>query len=113
MLSYEDCLALSDLSEEEVAAIAEHEHIPGMAAAAMGNYLVHTPQGVPMLKRMIVDDIKAAEKDGNWEHALQLKMVLRHFVETHPDAPALPAPEGNDEPSPWKEGARKSGLDSG
>ena len=89
MLNYEDCLAMSDLTEEEVAAIAEHEHIPQMAAAAMGNYLVHTPEGVPMLKRMIVEDIEEAKATGHWEHALELKMVLRHFVETHPDAPAL------------------------
>ncbi len=92
MLSYEDCLALSDLSEDEVAAIAEHEHIPEMAAAAMGNYLMHTNAGVPMLKRMILEDIEHAKATGHWEHALELKMVLRHFVETHPHAPALTGP---------------------
>jgi hypothetical protein len=92
MLCYEDCLALCDLTEEEIAAIAEHEHIPDMAAANLGNYLVHTPQGVPMLKRMIVEDIAAAKRQCNWEHALQLKLVLRHFVEHHPDRPALAAP---------------------
>ena len=86
MLSYEDCLAMSDLTEEEVAAIAEHEHIPEMAAAALGSYLVHTPEGVPMLKRMILDDIEHAKATGHLEHALHLKMVLRHFVETHPNA---------------------------
>ncbi len=93
MLSYEDCLALSDLTEEEVAAIAEHEHIPDMAAAALGSYLVHTPEGVPMLKRMILDDIEHAKATGHREHALNLKMVLRHFIDTHPHAPALAAPE--------------------
>lgn len=93
MLSYQDCLALSDLTDDEVEAIAEHEHIPAMAAAALGNYLVHTPDGVPMLKRMILDDIETARADGNWRHALDLKMVLRHFVETHPHAPALSAPK--------------------
>lgn len=92
MLSYEDCLGLSDLTEEEIAAIAEHEHVPQMAAAALGQYLVHTPEGVPMLKRMILEDMENAQKQGNWNHALELKAVLRHFVETHPDNPALAKP---------------------
>lgn len=40
MLSLEDCIALCDLTEEEVLAIAEHEHIPEMAATELGNYLL-------------------------------------------------------------------------
>lgn len=85
MLSYEDCVALCDLTDEEIAAIAEHEHIPRMAAAALGAYLISTPEGVPALKRIILDDIAAAEARGNKQHALKLRMVLRHFVETHPE----------------------------
>ncbi|MGB8275504.1 MAG: hypothetical protein WCF16_09590 [Alphaproteobacteria bacterium] len=83
MLTLEDCLALCDLSEEEIAAIAEHEHIPVMAAIELGQYLVHTPEGVPMIRRFILDDIRAAQDRGDGEHALLLKAVLRHFVETH------------------------------
>ena len=92
MLSYEDCRAFSDLTQEEIDAIAEHEHIPQMAAAALGNYLMHTPAGVPMLNRMILEDIEEAKRRGDWEHALQLKVVLRHFMESHPDHPALGKP---------------------
>ena len=32
MLTLEDCIGLSELDEEEILAIAEHEHIPEMAA---------------------------------------------------------------------------------
>ena len=60
MLSYIDCVALCGLTEEEIAAIAEHEHIPAIVAVELGSYLIHTPDGVPMLKRMILDDIQAA-----------------------------------------------------
>jgi hypothetical protein len=38
MITLEDCIALCGLSEQEVQAIAEHEHIPEIAAAAMGRY---------------------------------------------------------------------------
>lgn len=85
MLTLEDCIALCDLTKEEVAAIAEHEHIPEIVAVEMGNYLVHTPDGVPAIKRIILDDIESAKARGNQEHALALRLVLRHFVETHPN----------------------------
>jgi len=32
MITLEDCIALCGLTEEEVLAIAEHEHVPEMAA---------------------------------------------------------------------------------
>ncbi|HRY14980.1 MAG: hypothetical protein KDJ31_14730 [Candidatus Competibacteraceae bacterium] len=84
MLSYEDCVELSDLTEEEIAAIAEHEHLPEMAALEMGSYLVHTSEGVPMIKRIILDDIEEERRRGHNEKALQLKLVLKHFIDTHP-----------------------------
>ena len=35
MISLEDCIALCGLTEQEVMAIAEHEHVPEIAAAAI------------------------------------------------------------------------------
>ena len=87
MLTYEDCLGLCDLTDEEVAAVAEHEHIPRLAALELGNYLIHTRDGVPLLKRIILDDIALSEQRRDWEHALKLRLVLRHFVRTHPYHP--------------------------
>jgi len=85
LLTYEDCLALCELTEEEVAAIAEHEHLPEIVAAEYGNYMIHQPNGLPAIKRIILDDIAAARARGNFKHALALRLVLRHFVENHPD----------------------------
>lgn len=85
MLTYEDCVALSELTEAEIAAIREHEHLPAIVAAELGAYLLHSPEGVPCLKRMILDDIEAARRRRDWEHALELRLVLRHFVLTHPE----------------------------
>ena len=85
MLTLEDCIALSELNESEIAAISEHEHIPEIVAAEYGNYLLHSPEGVPMLKRIILDDIKAAEQRDDLLHALHLRLVMRHFIRTHRD----------------------------
>ena len=85
MLSYQDCVELSDLTEEEIEAIAEHEHLPEMAALELGSYLVHSPEGIPMIKRIILEDIDEERRRGDAEKVLQLKLVLKHFVDTHPE----------------------------
>ena len=84
MLSLEDCLALCDLTEDEVLEIAHHEHIPEIAAAQLGNYLVHAPGGEMRIKTMIRDDIAAARACGDRARELGLKLVLRNFVLQHP-----------------------------
>jgi hypothetical protein len=84
MLSLEDCIALCDLTEEEVLAIAEHEHIPEIAATELGNYLLRTPDGELYIKSMIRDDIHAANARNERERVLTLKAVLRNFILQHP-----------------------------
>ncbi|MCU7876640.1 MAG: hypothetical protein KZQ84_07515 [Candidatus Thiodiazotropha sp. (ex Lucinoma borealis)] len=86
MLTYEDCVGMCDLTDEEVDAIAEHEHIPNIVAAELGNYLIHEESGIPKIRRIILDDIEMAEKRGDMEHTLVLKLVLRYFVQNHPSA---------------------------
>lgn len=66
MLTLRDCIGLRDVTEDEIAVVAEHERIPMICAAELANYLVHSPDGVPMLKRMILDDIEAAEAGEDW-----------------------------------------------
>ena len=83
MLTLEDCIALSGLTPEEIAAIAEHEHIPGIVAAELGKYLVETPDGCKCIRAFIRDDIAAAEGRGDRDRVLRLKLCLRHFIEHH------------------------------
>lgn len=84
MLTVQECLDFCDLSAEEIDAIATHEHLPQVAAAALGQYLIECPDGVPRIRRIILDDIAAAESRGDRARALELKLVLKHFVDTHP-----------------------------
>jgi len=85
MLTYQDCIGLSDLTEEEIKAIAEHEHVPDIVALEFGHYLIETEDGVPAIKAIIIDDIAHAEKNGDSKHATKLKLVLQHFIDTHPE----------------------------
>lgn len=91
MLTLEDCLALCDLSEEEIEAIMEHEHVPEIIAIELGQYLVTRPNGERFLKRIILDDISDAEQRGEAAHARKLRMVLHHFIRTHPALAAAKA----------------------
>ena len=84
MLRLEDCVALCGLSEEEVLAIAHHEHLPEIAAAELGNYLVRTPQGEMRIKTIIRDDIAEARAKGDRLRELALKLMLRNYVLQHP-----------------------------
>lgn len=86
MISYEDCVALSELTQEEIDAIAEHEHLPTIAALEEGDYLAHSGSGQRTVKRMIEEDIKAAIARGDHLESAKLKLALRHFVERHPAA---------------------------
>ena len=86
MISLEDCIGLCGLTEEEVLAIAEHEHLPEIAAAALASYLLHQAHGAETVRDMIVGDIREAQGRGGREHVLTLLHVLHHFLKTHPEA---------------------------
>ncbi|HTL26090.1 MAG TPA: hypothetical protein VL280_05705 [Burkholderiales bacterium] len=84
MLTLEDCLALCELNEEEVRAIAQHERIPEIAAAELAHYLVRRPDGEIALKAIIRDDIAQAIARSDRLRALALKALLRNFILHHP-----------------------------
>lgn len=86
MISLEDCIGLCGLTEEEVLAIAEHEHLPEIAATALAQYLLSHRHGSEKVRDMIVDDIRKAQSSGDREHVLTLLHVLHHFLKTHPEA---------------------------
>jgi hypothetical protein len=87
MITIEDCIGLCGLTEEEVLAIAEHEHLPEIAATALAEYLLSLEHGSEKVRDMIIDDIREAELNcGQKEHVVTLLHVLHHFLKTHPEA---------------------------
>jgi len=84
MISLEDCVALSGLTEEQVLAIAEHEHLPEIAATALAQYLSNQAHGMEKIRDMIVDDIRQAQQRQDKAHILTLLHVLHHFLRAHP-----------------------------
>jgi hypothetical protein len=98
MITLDDCIGMCGLTEEEGLAVAEHEHLPEIAATALAQYLLSQEHGSEKVRDMIVDDIRQAQQGGDRQHVLTLLHVLHHFLKFHREA----------EPSrhPW------SGLES-
>ncbi|WP_315853552.1 hypothetical protein [Marinobacterium arenosum] len=74
---------MSDLTEGEINAIAEHEHMEPMIAMALGHYLI-THDDEQKIKNIIMDDIKHAHRTGHYAHERVLRGVLQHFISSHP-----------------------------
>jgi hypothetical protein len=45
MITLADCIGFCGLTEEEVPAISGHEHLPEIAAATLGQYLLSQEHG--------------------------------------------------------------------
>lgn len=86
MLTIDDCIALSELTENEIDAIALHEDLTEMAALELGNYLLHLPNGERAIRQIILDDIARAQDHRNYVNSAKLKLVLKAFISAHPGA---------------------------
>lgn len=86
MLSLQDCLDMSELSEDEIEAIAEHENVPEIVAAEMGNTLLKTNAGACLLKLYMLDNLERAKEHGHIDKAKRLRRMIGHFDYTHPGA---------------------------
>lgn len=86
MITPEEIVGMTDLTPEEVGAIAEHEHTTDVLAAGMVEYLMHRHGGPQAINRMICEDIRAALHRDDVAHARSLYATLRHFIATCPEA---------------------------
>lgn len=86
MISLDDCIAMCGLTREEVLAIAEHQHLPEVPAAALGCHLLNSTNGCIQIRDMIIDDVRAAQARGERAHVQTLLHVLHHFLRQHPEA---------------------------
>ena len=84
MLSIRDCLDYCDLTDDEVALIAEHEGIPEAAAAQIACGMVQTPEGVLVLTGYMQDLIAEASRRGDVDWVERAKSICARFMADHP-----------------------------
>jgi len=88
MLTLRDCVDMCDLPPEIVDAIAEHQHLPGVLAAELGNCLACSNSGLAVIDRFIQDDIANAVEHGDLRRLGRLQHVLERFHHSHPGLPS-------------------------
>jgi hypothetical protein len=81
MISVNECISICGLDRKEIAAIADHEHIPEVAASALANYLLHHEGDETEIRQMLTEDLHAAIEDGRLQLASELFMALREFLD--------------------------------
>jgi hypothetical protein len=87
MITPEEIVDMTGLTRDEVAAVAEHEHLSEIcAAAALADWLMQQRDGPQTIRRMIREDMRDALRAGHSAHARALYATLRHFVAAHPEA---------------------------
>jgi len=80
MLTVDDCVHFSNLNPDEIAAIAEHEHVDMAVACEMATDLSHSPSGRREMLRYLVEDIGRAEAHQDFAHARELRSTLNRFL---------------------------------
>lgn len=85
MLTLEDCIELCGLTHGEIRYLTEHEHISELRAAELGEkYVTVDENGIPHLRRIIVDDIESLRCRNRTRETKALEDFVRDFVLSHP-----------------------------
>ena len=83
VLSLQEVFDFCGLDEEEIHAIAKHEHMSEVCAAGLGSSLLQTKQGTADIERLMREDIEDAKSHGQPIRAEDRERVLAHFKENH------------------------------
>jgi hypothetical protein len=86
MINETDILDMTCLTRDQIAAIAAHDHIDDIAAATLGEYMMHIPHGPQNVQLMICEDIAQALHAHDLPRAKGLYQVLHQFLAEHPEA---------------------------
>ena len=92
MINLDDMEDMCCLTRDEIAAVADHEHITLAAAVAEVETLMHEHGGPQQVQEMLCDDIRHALHADNVAEAQRLFAILRGYVSAHPEAARGAAP---------------------
>jgi len=82
MLTAQECAVMSELSNEAIRAIAEHEHIREVIAAELGQELKATG-GIAEIQRILEENLEVAVSAGEEDKINDRKRVLGRFIASY------------------------------
>jgi hypothetical protein len=80
MLTVQECVDMSELNNEAIRAVAEHEHIPEVVAAELGQELLKSSEGRAEIRRFMQENLDLAVQEGEEGKAADRKRVLERFI---------------------------------
>jgi hypothetical protein len=83
MLSFRDCLDMTEVTEGEIDAIVKHRHIPPIVALELGHQLLQTSEGREKLRDIITDDVHAAQVRHRCGECERFSLTLSRYLETY------------------------------
>jgi len=86
MISIKECLDYSDLTEDEVATIAEHEHLPYASAAQLACGLAQSQDGTEVLRCLLKNAVCDAAKCGHAKALKTARDACQQFAANHSEA---------------------------
>lgn len=89
MLSLQDCVDFSGLTDDEVRIIADHERLPLIVATELGSELLKTPKGIFRIKTMMLEELERAKLTGHHSRARAIDGTYLHFNARYPTARVL------------------------
>jgi hypothetical protein len=84
MLTLNDCIGFTGLTEEQLEAIAKHEHLPMILAAEMVEDEVDSRAGCHHIETMIAEEVVFETEHGHPERAERYRHGLEEFLKAHP-----------------------------
>ena len=95
MITLDDMEDMCSLTREEIAQLADHEHITLEAAVAEAEALMHAHGGPQHVHAMLCEDIRSALHADDTAGAKRLFAILRGFVTAHPEGPCAGRSDGS------------------
>ena len=83
MLTAQESVDMSELSNDAIRAIAEHEHIPQVLAAELGQELLKATGGIAEIQRMLEENLEVAVRAGEEDKINDRKRVLGRFIASY------------------------------
>ena len=84
MLTVQECVDMSELGNEAIRAIAEHEHIPEVVAAELGQQLLKATGGIAEIRRFMQENLELAVQAGEQQDKINdRKRMLEQFIASY------------------------------
>jgi hypothetical protein len=83
LLTVQECVDMSELSNQTIRAIAEHEHIPEVVAAELGHALLKSNGGTAKIRRILEENVELAVQAGQQDTIDDRKRVLERFIASY------------------------------